>query len=239
MFDATVPDTPAESPAAKPATKAYRVRSSKVHGRGVFALRDIQPGEKIIQYKGREISWELAQERADASDAPHNHTFFFSLSNGNVVDGGDHGNVARYINHSCEPNCEAIEDDDGRIFIYSIHEISAGDELNYSYPLIYEGRHTAAIKKAFECRCGAANCSGTMLAPKPRKRRKLKEEAEVPVQAKPATGQAGAMDAMVGGGSPAGSLQPGTTTPATSPDTVAPAILPPGGGASGAPLQVA
>jgi hypothetical protein len=182
MLDATVPDTPAASPAAKPSTKAYRVRSSKVHGRGVFALRDIQPGEKIIQYKGREITWELAQERADASDAPHNHTFFFSLSNGNVIDGGDHGNVARYINHSCDPNCEAIEDDDGRIFIYSIHEIAAGEELNYSYPLIYEGRHTAAIKKAFECRCGAANCTGTMLAPKPRKRKPAQPKAEPTVQ---------------------------------------------------------
>jgi SET domain-containing protein len=168
MPDATIPDTPISTPS----TKAYRVRRSRVHGRGVFALRDIHAGEKIIQYRGREITWDMALERAAASGAPHNHTFFFSLSNGNVVDGGDHGNVARYINHSCEPNCEAIEEEDGRIFIHAIHEICAGDELNYSYPLVYDGRHTAAIKRAFACYCGTPSCSGTMLEPKKRARRK-------------------------------------------------------------------
>lgn len=168
MPDATIPD----SPLATPPKKAYCVRSSTVHGRGVFAQRDIHAGERVIQYKGREITWEVALERAAASGAPHNHTFFFSLSNGNVVDGGDHGNVARYINHSCEPNCEAIEEEDGRIFIHAIHEICAGDELSYSYPLVYDGRHTAAIKRAFACHCGTPSCSGTMLEPKKRARRK-------------------------------------------------------------------
>ncbi len=168
MPDATLPDTPI----AATSKKAYRVRSSKVHGRGVFAVRAIHAGERVIQYRGREITWDVALERAAASGAPHNHTFFFSLSNGNVVDGGDHGNVARYINHSCEPNCEAIEEEDGRIFIHAIHEICAGDELSYSYPLVYDGRHTPAIKRAFACHCGTPSCSGTMLAPKPRARRK-------------------------------------------------------------------
>ncbi len=151
---------------------AYRVERSSVHGNGVFAQRDIAPGERIIQYAGREISWEEAQLRAERQGGPHNHTFFFSLANGNVVDGGDEGNEARYINHSCEPNCEAIEEVDGTIFIYALHDIRQDEELNYSYPLIYEGRHTPAIKKEFACRCGAQNCSGTMLAPKPRSRKR-------------------------------------------------------------------
>lgn len=150
---------------------AYRVERSSVHGNGVFARRDIAPGERIIEYAGREITWEEAQIRAEIQGGPHNHTFFFSLANGNVIDGGDHGNEARFINHSCEPNCEAIEEEDGRIFIYALHEIRRDEELSYSYPLIYEGRHTPAIKKAFACRCGAATCTGTMLAPKPRKRK--------------------------------------------------------------------
>ncbi|MYM68098.1 SET domain-containing protein-lysine N-methyltransferase [Pseudoduganella sp. FT55W] len=150
---------------------AYRVERSSVHGNGVFAQRDIAPGERIVEYAGREITWDEAQVRAEEQGGPHNHTFFFSLANGNVIDGGDHGNEARFINHSCEPNCEAIEEEDGRIFIYALHDIKRDEELSYSYPLIYEGRHTPAIKRAFACRCGAPNCTGTMLAPKPRKRK--------------------------------------------------------------------
>ena len=149
---------------------AYRVERSTVHGSGVFAQRDIAVSECVVEYTGREISWDAAQARAAKLNGPHNHTFFFSLANGNVVDGGDQGNDSRFINHSCEPNCEAIEEE-GRIFIYALHDIKAGEELSYSYPLIYEGRHTPAIKREFACRCGAPTCSGTMLAPKKRKRK--------------------------------------------------------------------
>nr|WP_315254777.1 SET domain-containing protein-lysine N-methyltransferase [uncultured Duganella sp.] len=150
---------------------ACRVERSSVHGNGVFAGRDLAPGERVIEYAGREITWDEAQLRAERQGGPHNHTFFFSLANGNVVDGGDQGNDARFINHSCAPNCEAIEEDDNRIFIYALQPIKQDEELSYSYPLIYEGRHTPAIKRAFACRCGAPNCSGTMLAPKPRQRK--------------------------------------------------------------------
>jgi SET domain-containing protein len=135
----------------QPVQPAYRVERSSVHGNGVFAQRDIAPGERIVEYAGRE-TWEEAQIRAEIQGGPHNHTFFFSLANGNVIDGGDHGNEARFINHSCAPNCEAIEEEDGRIFIYALHEIRQDEELSYSYPLIYEGRHTPAIKKEFACR---------------------------------------------------------------------------------------
>jgi SET domain-containing protein len=157
------------APAPKP-TPAWRVHRSNVHGRGVFAQRDIDVGECVIEYKGREISWDEALRRAAQHNRPHNHTFYFTLANGNVIDGGDHGNAARWINHSCEPNCEAIEEA-GRIYIYALYPIACGDELHYSYPLIYDGRHTPAIKRAFACRCGAPNCKGTMLAPKARVRK--------------------------------------------------------------------
>ncbi|MYN18274.1 SET domain-containing protein-lysine N-methyltransferase [Rugamonas sp. FT107W] len=159
-----------ESPAVLSDQPAYVVKTSPVHGRGVFANRDIAVSECVIEYTGREITWPEALERAAAQDMPHNHTFFFSLANGNVVDGGDQGNEARFINHSCEPNCQAIEDE-GRIYIYALHDIQCGEELSYSYPLIYEGRHTPAIKRAFACRCGAPGCTGTMLAPKKRRRK--------------------------------------------------------------------
>ena len=184
----------AESPAASPATSPAKasakasaagappqdpacvVRESAIDGRGVFARRKIEPGERIIEYLGERISWDEATRRASESGEPVNHTFFFSLANGKVIDGGRRGNEACFINHSCEPNCEALEVR-GRVFIHALHPIARGEELFYSYPLIYEGRHTAAIKRAFACHCGAPGCTGTMLAPKERVRRKKPAKA--------------------------------------------------------------
>jgi hypothetical protein len=140
-----------------------------VHGNGVFARRAIEAGERIVEYTGKRISWDEATERAERSGQPVNYTLFFTLDDGRVIDGGDEGNDARFINHSCDPNCEAYEDE-GRVYIHALRDIEPGEELNYNYALIYDGRHTAAIKKAFACRCGAANCTGVMLAPKKRSR---------------------------------------------------------------------
>jgi SET domain-containing protein len=153
------------------AVPACEVRRSPIHGNGVFATRTIAPGECIIEYLGEHIAWEEATRRAEASGGPLNHTFFFSLADGNVIDGGSDGNDARYINHACEGNCEAQEEDGGRVFIYSLVEIEEGEELTYNYALIYDERHTPAVKKAFACRCGSPSCTGTMLAPKKRVRK--------------------------------------------------------------------
>jgi SET domain-containing protein len=150
---------------------AYEVRRSDIHGNGVFARRKIDAGERIVEYTGERITSDESAIRADAGGGPVNHTFFFSLADGMVIDGGCGGNDSRYINHACEPNCEAFEEE-GQVFIYSLQEIEQGEELNYNYALIYEERHTAAVKKLFACRCGAPSCTGTMLAPKKRARKK-------------------------------------------------------------------
>lgn len=150
-------------------TPLYIVKVSPIHGRGVFARQPIAAGERIIEYTGDIISSDESTRRAEASGGPINHTFFFSLADGNLIDGGSNGNDARYINHACDPNCEAYEDE-GRVFIHALRDIAQDEELNYNYALIYEARHTPAIKKAFACYCGAANCSGVMLAPKKRSR---------------------------------------------------------------------
>jgi SET domain-containing protein len=146
--------------------RPYEVKASGVHGKGVFARTRIPAGEKIIEYKGERIAWEEALERAEAAGHALGHTYFFSLADGNVIDGASKGNAARYINHSCEPNCEPLEHDNGRVYIYALQDIEAGEELSYYYALIYDGRHTPSVKRAFPCHCGAPTCSGSMLAPK-------------------------------------------------------------------------
>lgn len=160
--------TPTPLAARKP--RAYVVKASGIHGKGVFATRAIVPGERIIEYRGERVDWDKAQRRADRKGGPINHTFFFSLADGRVIDGGTRGNAARFVNHSCEPNCEAYEHADGRVYLYAVQPIRAGEELSYNYALIYEGQHTAAVKRAFACHCGAPGCLGIMLAPKRRKK---------------------------------------------------------------------
>ncbi len=160
-----------KSSTTKAKSLAYEVRRSPIHGNGVFARRTIDAGECIIEYEGERITSDESAVRAEKGGGPVNHTFFFSLADGKVIDGGSGGNDARFINHACEPNCEAYEED-GKVFIYSLHEIEKGEELNYNYALIYEERHTAAVKKQFECRCGAPSCTGTMLAPKKRAKKR-------------------------------------------------------------------
>ncbi|HWT71890.1 MAG TPA: SET domain-containing protein-lysine N-methyltransferase [Oxalicibacterium sp.] len=151
--------------AHQPAAAWHFVKSSPIHGKGVFARRRIPAGACIIEYRGERVLWHQAAVSVKDS-APLNLTYFFSLSDGRVIDGGRRGNDARFINHSCAPNCEALEHDDGRVFIYALHDIARGEELSYDYALIYEARHTPAVKRAFACHCGAPDCSGSMLMPK-------------------------------------------------------------------------
>jgi hypothetical protein len=134
------------------------VRESGVHGRGVFAAEHIRKGKRIIEYTGERVSWEAAPD-----DDSNPHTFNFGLENGEVINAEIGGNDARWINHSCNPNCEAIDEDD-RIFIYATRDIQPGEELLYDYRLEIDKPVTEASKKNFICFCGASNCRGTMLA---------------------------------------------------------------------------
>jgi len=144
------------------------VRDSGVHGRGVYAAAPIEAGERIIEYTGERISWEEAVERHPHDPAQPNHTFYFHIDGGLVIDALYNGNDARWINHACEPNCEADETPDGRVFINALRDIEPGEELFYDYGLVLDERHTAKVKKQFACWCGALTCRGTMLAPKKR-----------------------------------------------------------------------
>ncbi|MBC7415797.1 MAG: SET domain-containing protein-lysine N-methyltransferase [Herminiimonas sp.] len=154
-------DSPTDAP--------YRVKNSSIHGRGVFARRKIRAGTLLIEYTGDRISYDQACEDAAARDDESNHTFLFSLEDGSVIDGGSNGNDARWINHCCEPNCAAREEE-GRIFIHALRDVARGEELNYDYGLVLDERYTPALKRSYACRCGTPGCRQTMLAPK-RKRK--------------------------------------------------------------------
>lgn len=166
---------PRKSPAPRRKPK-FVVRNSKVHGKGVYAARRIRKGERIVEYRGERITWKEADRRPPSDPDDPNHTFYFSLSGGKtVIDAGVKGNAARFINHSCAPNCETEEDEEGqRVFILARRDIKPGEELNYDYGLLVDGPITQAVKKDYECRCGARNCRGTMLALKKRRPRKRK-----------------------------------------------------------------
>lgn len=150
---------------AKTTRRKIEVRDSGVHGRGVYAVAPIEAGTRIIEYTGERISWAVAEERHPHDPAQPNHTFYFHLDTGEVIDALYGGNNARWINHACEPNCEADEVD-GRVFINALRDLEPGEELFYDYGLVLDERHTAKVKKQFACWCGALTCRGTMLAPK-------------------------------------------------------------------------
>ena len=163
--------TPVSSPRrSAPSTsgKRIQVRRSGVHGKGVFALQDIAEGETLIEYVGEVISWDEAQDRHPHDPEDPNHTFYFHVNEDRVIDALFGGNSSRWINHSCDPNCEADEDND-RIFIKAIRNIKAGEELNYDYGLIIDEPYTKKLKAEYPCWCGSANCRGTLLSPKERK----------------------------------------------------------------------
>ncbi len=162
------PPQSAAVPAASRAPKMI-VRRSPIHGRGVVAGRALAKGERVCEYKGDRIRWAQAMKQHPHDPAEPFHTFYFSIDDDTVIDGAANGNNARWINHSCEPNCEADQVEvDGvtRIFINTLRAIRAGEELSYNYGLTIDERYTPKLKKQFECRCGSAKCTGTMLAPK-------------------------------------------------------------------------
>jgi SET domain-containing protein len=148
----------------------HEVRPSPIQGQGVFAVRRIRKGTRILEYTGERITPEEADRRYDDDAVERPHTFLFTVNKRTVIDGAVHGNEARFINHSCDPNCEAV-DDDGRIFIEALRTIQPGEELTYDYYLERPGRYRKEWEKRYACHCGAPNCRGIMLLPRKRRAR--------------------------------------------------------------------
>ena len=148
----------------------FEIRRSAIQGRGAFATRRIRKGELIIEYTGERITNAEADKRYDDERMSRHHTYLFTLTQRTVVDGGAGGNEARLINHSCEPNCEAVIED-GRIWIDALRTIPEGAELTYDYKYERLGTDDEDDGK-YPCACGAPRCRGTILLPKRRKRKR-------------------------------------------------------------------
>ncbi len=164
----TPPTRVSALPLASPSQ--YRRRRSARHGMGVFAARPIAAGTRIVEYAGELISHAEGERRyptaPDGYEEPE-HTYLLQLDDDRVIDANVGGNDARFINHSCAPNCEPMRSGD-RMWIVSVRRIRAGEELGYDYAIELDERHTPARKLRFPCRCGARTCRGSMLKPKGR-----------------------------------------------------------------------
>ena len=146
----------------------FEIRRSRIQGRGAFAIRAIPKGARIAEYAGQRISNQEADARSDDARQRRHHTFLFAIDENITIDGARKGNDARFINHSCAPNCEAIEER-GRIFIHARRNISAGAELSYDYAYVVDDEYDDdELRRIYACRCGTTKCRGTLAAPRKR-----------------------------------------------------------------------
>ena len=164
-------------------SELIEVRRSDVHGLGVFAAKRIPKGTRIIEYVGERVSHDEADRRYEEKDANDSHTFLFIVDSKTVIDAGVDGNDARFFNHSCDPNCESTVEK-RRVYIEAIRDIEAGDELTYDYQIHREDDDPDNIDEVFACRCGFAQCRGTMLWPTERRKPKPKKKAKTAARKK-------------------------------------------------------
>ena len=127
-------------------------RSSPIHGRGGFAAREIPGGTHVIEYLGNRITKDESVQRC-----AENNEYIFALNNYTDLDGNVDWNPARFLNHSCAPNCEALVQAE-RIWIVSLRNIREGEELTFNYGYDLEDY------RDYPCRCGAPNCIGYIVA---------------------------------------------------------------------------
>ena len=145
-----------------------KVNNSKIHGRGLYATADIEEETQIIQYVGEKITKKESTKRAleweeQARETGEGLVYIFELDDTYDIDGRLGENPARYMNHSCDGNCEAINYD-GEIWIVARKDIKKGEELVYDYG--YDMEHFLD----HPCLCGADNCIGYIVREDQRKK---------------------------------------------------------------------
>ena len=135
------------------------IRSSAIHAAGCYTTTPIRKGQRVAEYDGPRLS----KNEADTAYEESPITYLFGLGDGSVVIDGH--SMAMFINHSCDPNCEA-EETNGRVWIVAIRSIEAGEEITYDYCL-YDGGDDEC-----QCNCGAKKCRGTMYSQEETRRRR-------------------------------------------------------------------
>lgn len=144
--------------------RAWEVRNSGIHGAGVFASRKIRKGTWIIEYQGERITNDEADLRYDDDSMIRHHTFLFVVDQTICIDAAHRGNEARFINHSCDPNCEAIlAEAEREIWIVARRAIEAGEELTYDYSYPMDEDDDDEARRRYPCRCGSPRCRGTIV----------------------------------------------------------------------------
>jgi SET domain-containing protein len=143
----------------------FALGSSPVHGRGAFATVRIRRGTRIIEYTGERITHAEADARYDDEAMENHHTFLMIVNRRWVLDAAVGGNEARFINHSCDPNSEIVVER-GRVFIDALRDIAPGEEITYDYSFEREAGDDEVAETRYPCRCGAAGCRRTILAPR-------------------------------------------------------------------------
>lgn len=156
--------------------RPFEIRPSPIHGLGAFATRRIPAGTRLIEYAGQRLTPSEADARYPDNTGDRHHTVLFAIDDEVVIDASVDGNDARFINHSCDPNCDAVIDD-GHIWIETIRDVLPGEELAYDYAFELDERHTTAAKRRYPCNCGSASCRGTILVKRRGRRGRLKRDA--------------------------------------------------------------
>jgi SET domain-containing protein len=156
-----------------PSPPPVLVRRSRIQGRGVFAARHIVEGERIIEYTGALLSHAEADALCEDESARRHHTFLFAVDDRCVIDGANGGNDSRFINHSCDPNCESVIVG-RRVYIHALRSIESGEELLYDYWYVTDESYTLdELRRVYPCRCRASNCRGTLARPPRRRKRAI------------------------------------------------------------------
>ena len=142
------------------AQKLWYKKKSPLHGSGLFAKNDIKKGAKVIQYIGDKVTKKEGDKRADKQirkakkDKNNGMVYVFELNKRYDIDGDVDYNFAKYINHSCNPNCE-VYGTGLKVWVYAIKDIKKGEELTYDYGFSFDEDY-----KDFPCRCRSKNCVG-------------------------------------------------------------------------------
>ena len=145
--------------------KLWKLKKSRIHNKGIFAKKEITQNTKIIEYIGEKISKKEGDRRSEArikkflKSKTHGSVYIFELNKQYDIDGSPLYNKARYINHSCDPNCE-VKINKGQIWICSIKYIAKDEELSYDYGYAFDKDDY----KDHICKCGSHNCIGYIIS---------------------------------------------------------------------------